>query len=354
MLKLLNFIQENSDWEERLSYDPYRVKVKRSEGYVMLSYGIEADFCVELVRECRGIILDETDNYKPVCVPFFKFGNYGEPYADEIDWSTAKVQEKIDGSLIKVWCHKSLWRVSTNNTIDAQSARTNNNDDTFLDVFQRAWAQTGKEFGELNPEYTYMFELVSPQTRVVVPYQETKLYHTGTRDNNSLQEMDVDIGIEKPKEYSLSSIEACVEAAKNLDKYHEGFIVVDSGWRRVKVKSPIYVAIHHILNNISSEKRIIDLILLGEDTEVVAYFPEYADMFGSMRERIDQFIAYNEQELETVRNAGYSTQKEVAEYVTKTKCPACLFFVLNGKSKSVKSFVYSMSADKIIANLEKF
>ena len=353
MLKLLEFIENNIDWEERLSDDTYRIKIKRAEGFIMFSYGIDADFHIDIVRECRGIILDETDGYRPVCVPFFKFGNYGEPYADDIDWNTARVLEKIDGSLIKLWNYKGAWRVSTNNTINAESAKTNNNDNTFLNVFNEAWAHTGKQFGELNPEYTYMFELVSPQTRVVVPYAETKLYHIGTRDNSSLQELHIDIGVEKPKEYSISTIEACVEAAKNLDRYHEGFIVVDSRWRRIKLKSPIYVAIHHILNNISSDKRIIELVISGEDAEVVAYFPEYAAMFDSMRERIDNFIAYNEQELETIRKAEYPTQKALAEYVTKTICPPCLFFVINGKSKSVRDFVYSMSSDKIIAYLEK-
>ena len=77
-------------------------------------------------------------------------------------------------------------------------------------------------------------------------------------------------------------------------------------------------------------------------------------MFTSMRERIDQFIAYNESELETIANAGYSTQKELAEYVTKTVCPSCLFCVMNGKSKSVKNFVYNLPVNRMIAYLEKF
>jgi hypothetical protein len=286
-------------------------------------------------------------------VPFYKFGNYGEPYADDIDWNTARVQEKIDGSLIKVWHYKGVWRVSTNNTIDAGSARTDSNEDTFLNIFNRAWAHTGKHFSELNTGYTYMFELVSPQTRVVIPYTETKLYHTGTRDNKSLQELQTDIGIEKPKEFSITTIEACVEAAKNLDKYHEGFVVMDSYWRRVKVKSPLYVAIHHLLNNISSEKRVIDLLVSGEDAEVVSYFPEYADMFNSMRERMERFIAHNEHELEMIAHAGYATRKELAGYVTKTLCPSCLFCVIDGKSKSVRDFVYGMPTDRMIEYLDK-
>ena len=353
MLKLLEFIQENSNWEELLPKAPYRIKIKRSDGFILFYYEMKADFCIDIVRECRGIILDETDGYKPVCVPFFKFGNYGEPYADEIDWKTARVQEKIDGSLIKVWHHKGVWHVSTNKTIDAESANTDDDTDTFINIFNRAWARTGKQFSELNPDYTYMFELVSPQSRVVVPYMETKLYHTGTRDNNTLQELHTDIGIEKPKEFSITTIEECIEAAEKLDRYHEGFVVVDSRWRRVKVKSPVYVAIHHIVNNISSDKRIFNLIVSGEDAEVLAYFPEYANIFNSMRQRIDRFIAYNERELETIRNTKYATQKELADYVTNTICPSCLFFVINGKVDSVKDFIYNMSAHKIVSYLDK-
>jgi hypothetical protein len=131
-------------------------------------------------------------------------------------------------------------------------------------------------------------------------------------------------------------------------------VVVDSRWRRVKVKSPLYVAIHHILNNISSEKRIIDLIVSGEDAEVASYFPEYAVMFGSLRERIDTFITHNERELETIRNAGYATQKELAGYVTRTVCPSCLFYVMKGKVKSVRDFIYNMPANRMIAYLDKF
>jgi len=354
MLKLLEFIRDHTDWEVQLSKAPYNIKTKRSDGYIILSYNLDADFNIEIVRECRGIILDETDDFRPVCVPFFKFGNYGEPYADDIDWNTARVQEKIDGSLIKVWRHRGVWRVSTNNMINAESARTDNNEDTFMNVFHRAWLQTGIQFSDLNPDYTYMFELVSPQTRVVVPYSETKLFHTGTRNINTLQELDADIGIEKPKTFSIATIEACVETARLLDRYHEGFVIVDNRWRRVKVKSPLYVSIHHILNNISSEKRIIKLVVSGEDVEVISYFPEYANTFDNMRERIDRFIAYNERELERIRDAGYSTQKELAEYVTNTICPPCLFCVMKGKSNSVKDFVYEMSANKMVVYLEKF
>ncbi|MDR1158299.1 MAG: hypothetical protein LBK75_08390 [Oscillospiraceae bacterium] len=72
------------------------VKTKRDGGFVLLRYDqIRSDFMQPLVRECRGVILDESDEYRPVCVPFFKFGNYGESYVPDIDWSSAVVQEEF-------------------------------------------------------------------------------------------------------------------------------------------------------------------------------------------------------------------------------------------------------------------
>jgi hypothetical protein len=50
-----------------------------------------------IVRESRGVILDEADDWRVVARAFDKFFNYGESGADEIDWGTARVQEKVDG-----------------------------------------------------------------------------------------------------------------------------------------------------------------------------------------------------------------------------------------------------------------
>ena len=51
----------------------------------------------------------------------------------------------------------------------------------------------------LNLQNTYMFELVSPYNRIVVPHESIDLYNIGTRDNVTLHELEVDIGIKKTK-----------------------------------------------------------------------------------------------------------------------------------------------------------
>ena len=89
-----------NDWEERLKRD-YGLRIKSDGEYTVFNYNINCDFKDPIVQEARGIILD-TVRLEVVCWPFRKFGNYNEGYADEIDWSTARVQEKVDGSIIKL------------------------------------------------------------------------------------------------------------------------------------------------------------------------------------------------------------------------------------------------------------
>ena len=99
-LNLQCFIERHPDWETLLGEPPYCVKISRETMFgrrlVMFKYSqFDSDFMNPLVRECRGIILDE-DTFDVVSYAFDKFGNYGEPYCPEIDWKTARVGEKLD------------------------------------------------------------------------------------------------------------------------------------------------------------------------------------------------------------------------------------------------------------------
>ena len=83
-LCIQKFIEEHADWEKLLSEKPYCISISRDVMFgrklIMFKYSqIDSDFNIELVRECRGIILDE-DTLEVICHPFNKFGNYEEPY----------------------------------------------------------------------------------------------------------------------------------------------------------------------------------------------------------------------------------------------------------------------------------
>ena len=134
-----------------------------------------------------------------------------------------------------------------------------------------------------------MFELTSPHNRVVVRYPETSLCHIGTRDNRTFVECDMDIGVRKPQEFALNTLEDCIDNAKRLNYDNEGYVIVDRFYNRVKVKSPLYVALSHLSQGVTTHSNVLEIIKQNEQDEFLAYFPEFQEVFTDVMDRIDEF-----------------------------------------------------------------
>lgn len=300
-MKLIKFINEHKNWRELLSNPPYSLKIKDDEGYTLFMYDIiNSDFYNPIVKEARGVIISLRPEPHVVCRAFDKFGNYGEGYADDIDWASARVQEKVDGSIVKLWWDGE-WKLSSNSCINAHKATLDRTGISIGSLFDEAWEKCGANLSVFNPDYTYIFELVSPYNRVVIKYDETKLYFIGKRNNKTGEEIipnkEWDC-FEFPKSYPLSSLEECVEAAAALneeegDVVAEGFVVVDKNFHRVKIKSPIYVAKHHAVTKNPSLEDLVCIFKRGEKEEFLTYFPAYEEYLN----RIEHIFKYLEETL---------------------------------------------------------
>lgn len=266
--KLCNLIASTPNWRDVLTEKG--ITVKTDENLAIFTYGMNCDFTDPIVQESRGIIID-LNTFTVVCWPFRKFGNYGESYIDEIDWTTARVQEKIDGSLIKLWFNHRInaWQWSTNGMIKANEALTMNGITSFMTLIKRAINYSQIDYDKLNPDKTYLFELISPDQKIVISYDRTYLYHLGTRSNLTGEESEENIGIQKPHEYPIRSLDDCLKEAQILNPdselYYEGFVVVDAAWHRIKIKSPEYLYAHRLASyKVYTKKRILPLIRQNE------------------------------------------------------------------------------------------
>jgi len=391
-LRIQQFIEQNPDWEQKLQEKPYCITISRDMMFgrklVMFKYSqIESDFHSELVRECRGLILDE-NTLEPVCVPFFKFGNYGESYCPKIDWTSCWVGEKLDGSLIKIVKLGSELLVSTNGTIDAFKAplaeQIGCTAKTFGDLViealdnalaewsanqtvQKDWIIDGKTWllSTLEEGKTYMFELTSPFNKVVVSWHETRLNFLGVRDNKSLQETYFSDHMLKscfktPKVFPLGNIDECVKAAEQLDCNNEGFVVCDKWFNRVKVKSPTYVALHHMRNNgILSYERGVEIVRGNELGEVLSYFPEFKEHLESIKEKYDRYAAdlnsAQEQIIEWIKSNGYDRQKWFIQSGGQKRKDYAIFVMKSFKLFSAFAFAFVdekvMSAEEWLADM---
>jgi len=352
MIELQNFIKNNSNWRKLLSESPYSLKISEGEKYVLFIYDqINSDFKEVIVRQSRGIILRKSD-FKIVCWPFDKFFNYGEALADKIDFNKSKVQTKVDGSIMKLW-YDEEWHLSTNGTINAFKS-TCPVGATFASLFMEGLGINYEEFTKtLNKQYTYIFEMTHPLSRVVIPYKEAKVFHIGTRDNETGEELIIDVNIIKPKEYSFSSLEDVIEMTKKLPYTEEGYVVVEyrkNKTNRVKVKSPSYLAVHHLKNNgVVTYNRIMELILKNEQSEFLSIFNEYKQYFDVAENKYLDLLKVFQEEISSVKDKKFETQKDFALAVKNFRCPDFFFRVYKGEYKwtDFKKFLLEKGSNKV-------
>lgn len=311
------FCSTREDWLETLSADPFNLKIKREGPYVMFNYDqIRSDFNLRVVREARGIIFRNGEWENPVCWAFDKFGNYGESYAPDIDWATSFVTEKVDGSLIKMWYDAGNWHISTNGTIDAFKAEMSDMmypsfGDYFGDTLRNYYSDINVFLDGLNKDFTYMFELVGPYNRVVIPYEKCAVYFLGARNRFTGEEHPCtaiemeNLGVAKlqrPKVYQLLTLDDCIRVVETFSWDQEGFVVCDSNFNRVKVKSPAYVLAHFARNNnIITKKHLIRIVLLNEVEEFMCYAADYKDKLEEVQKQINLFVNIGDKLAEACR-----------------------------------------------------
>lgn len=193
-----------------------------------------------------------------------------------------------------------------------------------------------------------MFELVSPYNKVVVPYKDTTIYHIGTRNNDTLEELEEDIGVQKPKHFNLHTLQECIETTKVMPYSEEGYVVVAKNWNRVKIKSPQYVAVHHLKNNgdlnIAS---LVQLIRTNEIGEFCTYFPEYKEAILKLDNEIKNIIQGLENGLDAIKDKQFETKKDFALKVKDEKFSAFYFCWYLDKTITPKQWFWGHDNNKI-------
>jgi len=323
-MELVKFMNKYADWEKRLREKPYCLEIKWDGDFVMLKYNmIESDLNLTMCKEARGSIFTNIHNeWVCVCRSLDKFGNWEESYADtkKIDWTKPiSVQEKIDGSIIRCWCHKGLWHVSTNGTIDAFKAECG--ESTFGDVFYSIIQKyiTVREFFEaLNSKYTYWFEMVHPQyNQIVVHYNMPMVYYLGCRNMVTMKE-DRGSGFPSmwswlciPKIFKYSNLDDVLEACHKMGEDEEGYVVCaydqmeNDSFLRIKCKGDEYLKRHKLRGN--GPLTAVKVVSLWQDDTIddfLAYFPEHTTYVNEVIHKIRDLYEKADIAYDVVKGTG--------------------------------------------------
>jgi T4 RnlA family RNA ligase len=353
---------------------------------------IEAKETDPLAQECRGLILSSTDGNPIYCeitadgkrhyenvgpgettilaYPMKRFFNYGQGCAAEINWSDPNlaVLEKLDGTLCIVYFDKftEKWCVATRSVPEADLLMDNGLF-TFRTLFEKAVEDTTElTFNALtellSKSHTYCFELTTPYNRIVVAYPNNGITLLAVRDLTTGKEVDFSHDVVQylncvvpfVQAYTPTSVSEIVDWVSSLNPMeHEGVVVRDGQFNRIKVKNAAYVAYNKVRDQLAtSERNIVELILQEKDDDVIPMLPEEIvknlqkikiGMQAAIKKYDEAYLAAKAQADAT--NPG--DKKTFAILVTKDKSMwnAPFFQIFDGKASGMKDFILKNRKD---------
>jgi len=314
MEQLIRVINQREDWREFLTSKPNSIAVKPHptwpDVYVFSYHMIDTKWSPErdYLRACRGSMIrvdPVTRGCEVLAYAFDKFFNLKETHAAKLNWDgRVKVYEKLDGSLVKLGWYKDrpFWMLNNAPTAEVPLPDTIVNDGkfpTFMSLIDHIhsvdpWPCPINAHG-----WTLMFELTSPYNTVVLKYPEPKLWLIGARRNTApFEELlpedakaRFDLKFDTPRLYpfgNLEDVEMLVGTLLN-DSDHEGVVVMDSDFNRVKMKAESYLALHRLKDGDGNmtQRRLWECIHQGLVDDVVGQWPEYAQRAEELKNKLE-------------------------------------------------------------------
>lgn len=297
----------------------------------------------------RGLIIDMW--YDVVAMPFMKFFNYeelqnesGHAHAKNMfglesifPISNYEIYDKMDGSLGILFYYDGNWHIATRGSFQSDQAIRAKSILKQHDLFR------------LNPNNTYLFEIIYPENRIVVNYNGAeKLVLLGIIDNTNGYDFTYDEMVEKMKFEGptfeivkrYDSVEGIEELKSRNILNEEGYVMRMKGTNfRMKCKFEDYCRLHSIITNVST-KDIWACLRDGRDmNELLENTPDEFDEWvrGQISMLKNQFAEIEESEKARVQliksiMVDPTSKKEFAEKLFKeVGNSAVAFRIFDGK-----------------------
>lgn len=373
MLKIVEHIKRNG---LEKTVETFSLKMKDYGHKVVLTYDqLKSNFSKKEVQEARGLILKK-DTWEVMCLPFYKFFTHDSNKAATIDWNTARVLEKRDGSLVTFYFDDVLdkWCVATMNTADANGRFRANNKYTISELCFKLIGDV--RLSNMNHSHTYSFELTSPYNRIVTKYDDEKITLLSIRNLKTLQESTWEelfkwcelFEIDLVEEYHYSSLNDLLDTFKNKSFEFEGYVVFDSNFNRIKVKNPAYVSTHLMKTqddnfNVGIKFKdkphyLMNIVKSNELDEFISSFPNTKKILTKLYRNFNHLIVSLKKignEIEYPNNITQSENKRFASKLFKmlddhgitTSFSGIFFQIKDGKEINIEDYVYEMDNKKL-------
>lgn len=204
----------------------------------------------EYTLQCRGLITDLEGNI--VARTFKKFFNISEG-RDQMPLTNPIIYDKFDGSLgIQYYANDSV-EIATRGSFNSDQAK-----------WATRWMwDAGYTRKDFIPGYTYLYEIVYPQNRIVVDYgSKQSLILLAVIDTETGEEIPYHaegeaerLGFESANHLTYTDLTKFVDNAKAGTGNQEGYVFhwPLNGNLRMKIKSDEYVRLHRLITGFSTK-----------------------------------------------------------------------------------------------------
>jgi RNA ligase len=282
---------------------------------------------------CRGLIKEGSGHI--VARPFPKFFNWEElsELSISIPNEPYEVFKKVDGSLGIVVKYNGELVCSTRGSFSSDQAN-----------YMRAWLYENNKAHLIKDGFTYLFEIIYPDNRIVVNYgDESKLVLLAVYENDSGKELSYDslksIGFELVEKVPAKSF----HELKSLDvKNEEGYVIRFKNGFRMKIKFENYIKLHRVVSGLTT-RLIWEYLSEGKIDELLSSIPE--EFLPWAKEKSND-LTKKFLNIEFVCRGltsyikefhGNGSQKDIALYVLENvnkKYTSIVFNMLKGKNYS--------------------
>jgi hypothetical protein len=386
MLLVQKYLENHSFGDLAREHGVYASFSKSGHKFSLNYDQIEAKESNPLAQECRGLVLaledgrpifaDMTsgkpnrDNMIPcnttiLAYPMNRFFNHGQGSAANIDWSDPNlaILEKLDGTLCIVYYDPFTykWCVATRSVPEADLFM-DNGVFTFRTLFEKACQDTlGYAFEQLTEKldarFTYCFELTTPYNRIVVNYPHNRITLLAARNLDTLQEVnprELQLDVPVVEAHTYTTVSELLDWVSSLNPMeHEGVVVRDANFNRIKVKNAAYVAYNKVRDALgTSERNCMELILAEKDDDVIPMLPEEIvknllkiklGLQVALKLYDDHYVAVKAE----ADSVNLGDKKTFAILVTQNKnmWHAPFFQMFSGKAQNMKDFIAKSRKD---------
>lgn len=215
----------------------------------------------EVTLNSRGLIIDKIGNI--VSYPFRKFFEIDQLPAELIPSDNpTEIVEKLDGTLGIMYWFNGRPYISTRGSFTSFQA---------LKATEILHTKYSHIFHLLNQNHTYLFEIISPDNRIVVDYGDKEdIFLIGVIDNETREDIDIN----NYKEIFNLPLKFDVKSEFSIDDLYsiatensiEGFVIKYENNFRIKLKNKDYVSKFKFYTY-SIKKYALEKVFFGAEDE---------------------------------------------------------------------------------------